>query len=358
MSLLQRILSSQLSTPHHYHLHHRPTLLLLRSLSTQQPTPVPKPPKPSTPKTLDEQTANRAALKRYRNYLHELREFNKTRRRQSDRRDTVKKNHLKNLFRSWYDPYAGRQDYYEREARRRGQVWRHRVAVMLERLPIVTPDVETWEEEYDMLRSEMDRWGKVWPKELGFMDPMDNEVLTREQLYALLPEGLEPMPRETEADHTGNVQTLDRRLKTRIYLSLLPSSSSSSSSQTTGWMFPTADLREDEGKEETIVDCAKRAVKDVAGDSLLVKYISNCPMGVRMEPYDVSLGGEGQTPDDEGYFGIKTFYLRAQYDEGDVDEKRLGRKVEDWGWLDREEMTDRVREHRGEEVGKFYHYML
>lgn len=57
---------------------------------------------------------------------------------------------------------------------------------MIERLPVVTLDEEKWEEEWEVLRGEMDRWGKVWPKELGFGDPMDSVMLTKEQIMGEL----------------------------------------------------------------------------------------------------------------------------------------------------------------------------
>jgi len=213
----------------------------------------------------------------------------------------------------------------------------------------VTGDTEGWDEDYGMLRAEMDRWGKVYPKELGFGDPMDSVVMTKEELYELLPEGFTPMPRETPADASGFLQTLDRKLKTRVYLTIRHN-------DTDGWIVPTLDLNEvDSGnakKDETIVECAKRAVKLYCGGDFNVKYIGNAPMGVTMATNE-ELGVE-----DSAAFGVKTFYLRIQYDEGKIDEERLGKNVEDWGWLDRDEMTERVKEEKGEKIGNFFHYLL
>jgi len=229
------------------------------------------------------------------------------------------------------------------------------VAVLIERPSVILPDLDGWMEDWDMMRGEMDRWGKVWPKELGFQDPMDMEVMTKDELMAQLPEGFTPMPRETAADESGLLQTLDRRLKTRLYLSVRPNDAD-------GWTVPTMDLRESSSssskqKDETIVDCAKRAVSDVVGDGdLKVVYIGNSPMGVTMASYDEL--GVGEDKGNDGFFGVKTFYLRVQYDSGTLDEERLGKMVGDWGWLDRGEMTERVREEKGEDLGKFYHYLL
>jgi hypothetical protein len=56
------------------------------------------------------------------------------------------------------------------------------------------------------------------------------------------------------------------------------------------------------------------------------------------------------------YYGEKIFYYRVQYDSGDVDEGAL--KADDYAWLTREEMTERVEEERGKHQAKFFHYML
>jgi len=230
---------------------------------------------------------------------------------------------------------------------------------MIERLPVVTLDEEKWEEEWEVLRGEMDRWGKVWPKELGFGDPMDSVMLTKEQIMDMMPEGFTPMPRETPADHSGFLQTLDRKLKTRVYLSIRPN-------DTDGWMFPTMDLRVPSSssasaaaasskQEETIGACARRVVLDMCGEELDVTYISNCPMGVTMESNE-ELGITKE--EDSEFFGVKTWFMRVQYSSGSLDEKRLGETVGDWGWLDRGEMAERVKDEKREKVGSFYHYML
>jgi len=233
------------------------------------------------------------------------------------------------------------------------------VSVMVERLPIVMQDEEEWETEWEGLRGELDRWGKVWPKELGFGDPMDSVRMTKEQMLEMLPEGYTPLPRETSADHSGFLQTLDRKLKTRVYLSIRPNDNNNNNNNNigNGWMFPTAELRNASSSkgEETIVECAKRAVVDMCGDEMEVIYISNCPMGVVMQTNE-ELGIEEDSED--GYFGTKTWFMRVQYSSGDLDEKRLGGMVGDWAWLDKDEMAGRVKEEKGDVIGSFYHYML
>lgn len=330
-----------------------PTSTARNLTTTTTPNPPKAPKRTEKPTTLAEHEAHRAAVKAHRTDLHATKVLNRTRQKSTRRRDSATKDHLRRTFRAWYDPFTIGQGFLDREARRRGMPWRHRVAVLIERPNVVLPDFQGWMEEWDMMRGEMDRYGKVWPKELGFVDPMDLEVMTREELMAELPEGFTPMPRETEADKSGLLRTLDRRLKTRVYLAVRPDDAD-------GWTVPTKDLREGGSstqKDETIVDCARRAVGDVVGDGdLKVVYVSNCPMGVTMASYDEM--GVAEEEGNEGFFGVKTFYLRVQYDSGALDEERLGKVVGDWGWLERCEMVEKVTEEKGEDLGKFYHYLL
>jgi len=50
--------------------------------------------------------------------------------------------------------------------------------------------------------------------------------------------------------------------------------------------------------------------------------------------------------------------MKVQYESGDVVEERMGRTTQDWGWLTRQEMTERVTEETNTEKGLFYHYFL
>jgi hypothetical protein len=63
------------------------------------------------------------------------------------------------------------------------------VAAMVERLPVVIPDIPEWEEEYMMLRAYLDTYGKQFPEETGFM-PKDKEedhvVQTHEEMIGQL----------------------------------------------------------------------------------------------------------------------------------------------------------------------------
>jgi large subunit ribosomal protein L46 len=150
-------------------------------------------------------------------------------------------------------------------------------------------------------------------------------------ILALLPEGYTPAPIVTEADKTGELQTHNRKLQERLYLTI-PSADDPSK-----WIFPTVLVKD----EETLLAAAKRAVKQV-GPTMDIWCPSNCPWAV-----DLSVHNKP-----EGFFGTKTFFLKVQHDEGDADISKQ------FAWLSRTEMAERVREQEGVKASKFYHYML
>lgn len=156
-----------------------------------------------------------------------------------------------------------------------------------------------------------------------------------------------PAPRETEADATGNIKTRDRQLKTRVYLALKTAAEGNQSGPR--WTFPSAIVRSD----ETMLDAAQRAVSDAVGSDLALWCPGNAPMTVNLRVYNKNLP-EGFR---ENFYGEKIFYYRVQYDHGDVDDGAL-KAGDDYAWLTREEMVDRVTEERGKHQAKFYHYMM
>lgn len=58
-----------------------------------------------------------------------------------------------------------------------------------------------------------------------------------------------------------------------------------------------------------------------------------------------------------GFFGEKIFYMRVQHEDGDVKTSKVS-KMEDWGWLAREEMVEKVTAEKRDEAALFYKYML
>ena len=89
------------------------------------------------------------------------------------RRDRSPKDVLRNQFRRWWDGELAYHDHLLRSAKREGKPWRVRVAVMVERIPVVIPDMDDWEREYVDLRDWLWTYGKEYPEETGFMYAMD-----------------------------------------------------------------------------------------------------------------------------------------------------------------------------------------
>jgi len=266
------------------------------------------------------------------------------------RRDHSPKDVKKTLFRSWWDKELMYHNKLQRMAKKEGKPWRIRVAAMVERLPVVTPDVEEWEQDYIDLRDFLMTYGKEYPAETGFMfapdKPEDHVVESDEELIAGLP--FTPAPRETEADASGDVKTLDRQLKTRLYLTIKTDSEGNLSGPR--WTLPSTLVE----NNESLLAAAERAVSDSVGSDLKLWCPSNAPMAVNMRVYNNKLPESFR----ENYFGEKIFYYRVQYDNtgGGVDEAAM--KADDYAWLTREEVVDRIEEERGKHQAKFFRYML
>jgi uncharacterized protein YaaR (DUF327 family) len=103
-----------------------------------------------------------------------------------NRRAHSEKDVKKKLFRSWYDGELRYHNHLLRSAKKANMGWRTRVAVMVERIPIVTEDMDNWEKEYIDLRDWLLTYGKEYPEESGFMyamdKPEDHIVPTDEEL--------------------------------------------------------------------------------------------------------------------------------------------------------------------------------
>ena len=226
--------------------------------------------------------------------------------------------------------------------------WKLRVAAVVERLPVVTPDMPQWESDYWQLRDYLDCFDKEYPEGNPFMAPHDEAAETRtyEDIIASLPEGLRPAPRETEADHSGYVHTLDRALKQRVYLTIPNTATASEEQSKMHWDFPTTDLKLD--GSETLVDAAKRAVKDAVGSKLEVFAFGNAPIAFDYRLYPL------RDDTDNAVQGEKIFYYRLQRDEGGA----VVKNPKDCAWLTREEIVQGMMEALGERASRFHRYHL
>jgi 39S mitochondrial ribosomal protein L46 len=69
-------------------------------------------------------------------------------------------------FTSWYDKRRTYHEVMDRKARQQEKEWKIEVAAVVERLPLVTPDMEPWEAEYTALRKHLDQFTWDYPSEL------------------------------------------------------------------------------------------------------------------------------------------------------------------------------------------------
>lgn len=158
-----------------------------------------------------------------------------------------------------------------------------------------------------------------------------------------LPRGYTPAPRETEADASGEVRTLDRRLKTWVYLTV----KDSVGEEPERWQFPTVPLKD----EETLLEASKRAIEGKVGSGMDIYYPSGCPMAVDMKVFT-----KDERAKNGNTYGVKTFFMVIQHDEHPVSAD--GITVKDYAWLEKSEVVGRVKEEQDEEQSKLYEYLL
>ena len=251
-------------------------------------------------------------------------------------------------FRDFFIRKKVHEQYMNRKARQAGLGWNMQIAVLLERQNIVMPDNPDWLVEMEILQAHLSKFGKMYPKEIWGNewkpdeDPeefLENAPITEEELLKLLPEGFVPAPRETPADESGDVRTTERKLKTSVYLAVQPE-------ENKDWQFPTVTLQED----ETVLEAGKRALASLIGPEVEFWTPSNAPVAVDM----VAIPEEERPK--QSIWGTKTFFMKFVHMEGQVEPSSM--KVKDYAWLDRGEMTERIRDQQGDYMAKFYHYLL
>ena len=136
--------------------------------------------------TLQSYNDEKQAKKKYRTELYNKRQERKANlpKRRNGPNSHVLKNAKKKEFRKWFDEKRNLELYYNRVAKRQNQQWKIKLGLMIERLPVVTQDMEDWELDYMYMKANYDREHSiVYPKEIeGFSDPMDSEILTIEEM--------------------------------------------------------------------------------------------------------------------------------------------------------------------------------
>lgn len=263
------------------------------------------------------------------------------------RRDNSPRDVKKDDFRSWWDGRRAYEEQMNRKARQAGMDWTMKVATIVERLPVVMPDKAPFETEFEDLQAYLKAHsGKEYPKEFVGNEGGGRPIAyTDEELMALLPENFKPAPRDTKADEDGTVNTLDRRLKDRVYLMI-------------GDCFPTTEVKlsTDEDKKydndcETLLEAALRGLKEHTGgkkkDKLAIDLYSpsQAPIGVQLDVHSE------EQQKSTGTYGTKTFFMKVQYDDGTL-------SGDDIAWLDRSEIVERFQSSSKDDDANFFRYLL
>jgi hypothetical protein len=276
----------------------------------------------------------KAAKKARRRELYEKRQERLD--RLKVRRVGKPRNEKKVAFQRFFIPKKVHEEYLHRKARQANIPWKVRVAVIMVRDPYKLEHREDWELQYDQLSKYLEQFGKItgkmYPSHL--MPDKDWKKVNSIDHYKQQNE-----PCETKADKTGDVRTHLRKLQTFLYLTVLDNT------QKFPFQLPTVDVNPE---KETLLDAARRCIVDQVGTDLEFWCPSNCPMYVDVQAF----------PEDQRQeaYGIKTFFMRVNHNKGDVSKNSM--TVNDFAWLDRGEIVDKMREQQGEDVSKFYYYML
>ncbi|ETV87450.1 hypothetical protein H257_01019 [Aphanomyces astaci] len=225
-----------------------------------------------------------------------------------------------------------------------GKTYRVVFASILERLPLILPDMEPWEEDYYRMKHKIElkealRLPKdFWFQEPGTVDvePEDAPFLSEWNEDELVGDGFQIAKRETEDDATNNRHSLNRALKQRVFLIVQDPTSLK-------WTFPTT---EKASADETMRAAAFRELADTIGTEVEAYPVGNAPMG------HLTISHEDEPTFDGKVHGTKVFFLKAQTfgNEGVVNLNKD--KAADYLWVTQSELAEYLEPHVADVVVK------
>jgi 39S mitochondrial ribosomal protein L46 len=94
----------------------------------------------------------------------------------------------KTEFKTWYDKRRTFHEIMDRKARQEGLGWKIQVAAVVERLPLVLPVPDKWEQDYLDLRKHLNQFTWEYPAELARVDKKvdESDELDGECVYMYL----------------------------------------------------------------------------------------------------------------------------------------------------------------------------
>lgn len=210
-----------------------------------------------------------------------------------------------------------------------GKKWRVLSAGVLERLPVIQPDVQDWEVDFEvMLHEKALRENQRLEDDFWFMEPGARHITPEEAPWPDAEEdpdetvgaGFHLAPRETEDDATNNRKSLNRALKGRVFLLI----KNSQQDAKYPWFFPFGEKQE----TEKMRDAALRHLSDTIGSDLEVTPVGFAPIG-----YIKYLHAN-----DSEFDGTKIFFYKSQHLVGNVALNKG--KASDYLWVTRNELAE------------------
>eukprot|EP00871_Galdieria_phlegrea_P003918 jgi/Galph1/4527/GphlegSOOS_G3195.1 len=180
--------------------------------------------------------------------------------------------------------------------------WKIFSAAILERIPPVLKPLTGYEQDYRLYRFEAKlayarKMPSGWFPNGQREDPVTGEVL----LGDFARRHFIPAPIETEADHTGNLKTLDRKLTDSVYFLVKRGNQV--------WQFP-----QDEAEVgKTLKQKAEETVKQFTGSQVDVHFIGNAPACHIEHMFSAQMREKRQL------IGAKIFFYRAIVVDGNLE---------------------------------------
>ncbi|KAL8019300.1 putative 39S ribosomal protein L46 [Plasmopara halstedii] len=224
-----------------------------------------------------------------------------------------------------------------------GKKWRVLSAGVLERLPIIQPDLKDWEVDFEvMLHEKSLREDQRLDEDFWFMEPGTKHITPEEAPWPnaeessdeLVGDGFHLAPRETEDDANNNRKSLNRALKGRVFLLV----KSVQQDAKYPWFFPFGAKQD----VEKMRDAAVRHVNDTVGNDLEVTPVGFGPVGYIKYLHE----------NDPEFDGTKVFFYKSQHLTGDVILNL--NKANDYVWVTRNELS----EYLDPEIAEYIHKMV
>ena len=213
--------------------------------------------------------------------------------------------------------------------------WRVMVSAVVERIPIILPDAEKWEEDFLTAQSEYrDALSREYTQ--GFWGTDDSETKDDDDDGADTIGGFMLSPRETEADATNNFHSLNRQLSKYLYL-LIKSDGN--------WHFPTS--AHEPGSDAVINTLSSLLVKKCGTD---LKEAANI---ISSSPSAFDWGVDNNGGKGDNIYGTKDFFYNFQISNTEA-RVEVGEGVDDFAWV----TVDALGDYVGEEKAAFYRQFL